>query len=120
MQCTYLFSGFPIEKYVGWTDSSSYFIFYIGGVIPNFLQGCQIVVYGGWVERAVVNPAEMAKETIFQLYNPFLKITCKGNGNSPYFGGNQFIFSSGLSKIEHNEAIKCPGTIKFCFCLPYK
>ena len=30
------------------------------------VQGCQIVVYAGWVERAVVNPAEMMKENKFE------------------------------------------------------
>ena len=32
----YTFIAYPIEKYVGWTDMSSYFIINISGVIPHF------------------------------------------------------------------------------------
>ena len=32
-----IITGYPIEHYVGWNDTSSYFISYIGGVIP-FLE----------------------------------------------------------------------------------
>ena len=29
-------TGYPIEKYVGWTNMSSYYTFDISGVIPHF------------------------------------------------------------------------------------
>ena len=31
-----LYTGYSIEKYVGWTDMSSYFIFNNSGVCPHF------------------------------------------------------------------------------------
>ena len=36
---TFIHTRYPIEKYVGWAVTSSFFIFDISGVIPNMVYG---------------------------------------------------------------------------------